>query len=557
MATTTEDEAGGAGTAAAPPTNVDPPADAAAEPESGKQLVPATPAKEEPPKQLLCVGDRVVIQGMVENEKLNGTGGILVAMTGDRWQVRLDGKGRWLVKTVHLMKVDVPTVDLREHAICIVGTFDNWADVHEMSWDAECKCYHYEIKLGSDKEESFQIVLNKDWKRCLHPDKNDANPYSAYNLLGPDDRGHQLNWTIGKHACDQAAVGARYRVSLSIHDDGNPKKINWTRLADGATAAAAVPASPTNASATSSAAVGTATQAEPTAAVANGPAEGPTCSRQVQPAEAAVTVQLPKYKSVCIVGEFNEWKNPVAMKWDESRRCYHHRIKLGYSKQESFQMLVDGDWTKCVHPDEPDGSFRMGSIVCGPDDDGHDKNWTIGLDTRDKPARGVEYEVRLVLKDDGTPDAVDWLRLDKSGNYEPVPEPPAPVKLPEHKGVSIIGEWTNWKPQDMKWDVERRCYHVAVSIGRQRQESFQLLLDGDFNKCLHPSCEDGSPFTENRICGPDNRGHGKNWTIGLHFLERADDGSRFEIRLFLTDDGAARLVDWVRIRPGVVGRAAR
>mmetsp|Transcript_53688 Transcript_53688/g.156489 ORF Transcript_53688/g.156489 Transcript_53688/m.156489 type:complete len:560 (+) Transcript_53688:163-1842(+) len=559
MATTPEEEqAGAAGAeaapeAAAPPSGEGATADAAAAPEEGegKQLVLAAPVEEElaKPKQPLCTGDRVVIEGMTEKEKLNGASGILVAMTGDRWQVRLDGKGRWLLKTAHLVKVDIPVVDLRKCAVSIVGTFDDWKEVHEMNWDADCNCYHYEIKLGSDKEESFQFLLDKDWKRVMHPDKNDANPYSAYNLLGPDNKGHGVNWTIGKHACDKAAVGARYRVSLSLLDDGNPKKINWTKIADEASVAAAVPALPPATSAASPGAGGyPAPQAEPAAAGA---------AANAAP-EAAAKAQLPRYNKVCLVGEFNDWKPAsVPMKWDESRRCYHHKIKLGYAKQESFQMLVDGEWTKCVHPDESDGCFRVGSIVCGPDDDGHEKNWTIGIHPHDRPARGAEYEVRLVLRDDGTPDVVDWLRLDKAGNYDPDPPGPQPVKLPKHESMTVIASWNDWKSQQMKWDPDRRCYHLAIEIGPERQESFQFWLDGESKKCLHPSCEDGSPFTENRICGPDKHGHGKNWTIGQFFLERADTGVRFEIRLWLAEDGSARLVDWARIRPGVVGRAAR
>lgn len=547
MATTPEEEsAREAGTtttalpeaASAPPAEGGaPPGDGAAETEPGKQLAPAPPVEEEPPQQQLCAGDRVVIQGMVEKEKLNGTSGVLVAMTGDRWQVRLDGKGRWLLKTVHLVKVDVPTVDLRKHSISIVGTFDNWKEVHEMKWDTDCKCYYYEIKLGSDKEESFQILLDKNWKQCLHPDKNDANPYSAYNLLGPDDSGHSKNWTIGKHASDKAAVGARYRISLTLLEDGNPRKVNWSRIADEAAQAEVPPAT------------------TPTANSVAAQAEAPAATDGS--AEADGRAQLPRYKKVCITGEFNDWQTSAMMQWDESRRTYHHKVKLGYSKQESFQLLVDGDWLKCIHPDENDGNFRTGSFLCGPDDDGHEKNWTIGLHPHDKAARGAEYQVRLVLKDDGSPDVVDWARLDKSGVPDPGPAPPAPVKLPQHKKMSICGSWNDWKAQDMKWDADRRCYHLAMDIGIERLESFQLWLDGDSKRCLHPSCEDGSPFTENRICGPDNLGHGKNWSIGLHFLERADHGVRFEVRLFLTDDGAARLVDWVRIRPGVVGRAAR
>jgi len=344
---------------------------------------------------------------------------------------------------------------------------------------------------------------------------------------------------------DKAAEGARYRVSLRLAKDGHPERVDWLNI--------------------SPADLCDETKERPVLICTSGATPMVAADGAGSAAVKADSIQ-PPYKSVFVVGDFNSWKPREGMVWDQEQGCYHFHLRLGYRQQESFQMIVDGDCKQCLHPDEPDASHHLGSLVCGPDGEGHGKNWTIGLLPQDRAARGAGYEVRLYPNVDsastgrvGQPARLDWQRLDKDGKPEVMEE--QHVRLPFHQTVKIVGTWNGWKPQQtMAWDACRSCYHAVVEVGRERLESFQFWLDGDATKSLHPRGEAGSPFVSiesGTICGPDNDGHGKNWTIGLNPMERASCGVRFEVRLFLAalemgfDSPIARRVDWVRMRPSV------
>ena len=82
----------------------------------------------------------------------------------------------------------------------------------------------------------------------------------------------------------------------------------------------------------------------------------------------------------------------------------------------------------------------------------------------------------------------------------------------------------------------------VVSIGPNGWESFQLLLDGSWDKVFYP--DPGSPHS---ILGPDNKNAGKDWTIGknrgklLEGLLRP--GSAFKVKLEL-NSGKPQSVTW-------------
>mmetsp|Transcript_78489 Transcript_78489/g.139176 ORF Transcript_78489/g.139176 Transcript_78489/m.139176 type:complete len:684 (-) Transcript_78489:114-2165(-) len=108
----------------------------------------------------------------------------------------------------------------------------------------------------------------------------------------------------------------------------------------------------------------------------------------------------------------------------------------------------------------------------------------------------------------------------------------------------ITGSWDDWKVTEMRWDGERQRYFFRVRLGRESWESFQILLDRDFKKCVHPDCMDACPHEKYGLCGPDDKGHGLNWTIGRHSLDKASPGACYEVRLTLSKGGQVLVVDW-------------
>merc|ERR1740138_1298550 len=54
------------------------------------------------------------------------------------------------------------------------------------------------------------------------------------------------------------------------------------------------------------------------------------------------------------------------------------------------------------------------------------------------------------------------------------------------RGYSIIGSWNSWSPQVME-SLGNGQYAFTVTLGANRWERFQITLDGDRAKTLHPN----------------------------------------------------------------------
>eukprot|EP00747_Dinoflagellata_sp_TGD_P152170 gnl/TRDRNA2_/TRDRNA2_177273_c2_seq5.p1 gnl/TRDRNA2_/TRDRNA2_177273_c2~~gnl/TRDRNA2_/TRDRNA2_177273_c2_seq5.p1 ORF type:complete len:715 (-),score=218.59 gnl/TRDRNA2_/TRDRNA2_177273_c2_seq5:146-2125(-) len=256
----------------------------------------------------------------------------------------------------------------------IVGSWDNWAH-NEMIWDKEERVYSFTVKTGKNAWESFQILSDGDYKKRLYPDQKDACPHAPHQLFGPDDFGHGFNWTVGKHANDDGAEGAIYEIKLSLNGDNTPRELDWSRQG----------------------------VEEPDA-----PEEGPD-----QPLAAA--------DRPYIVGTWNNWGNGTEMVWDSEGKCYTFKLRLGENGWESFQILLNNEWKRCIHPDKKDGCPHGIYNTVGPDDEGTKKNWTVGKHPLDRGAEGIAYRIRLVVKDNGSPELVDWVRTGAAAADESVP----------------------------------------------------------------------------------------------------------------------------------------
>lgn len=106
----------------------------------------------------------------------------------------------------------------------------------------------------------------------------------------------------------------------------------------------------------------------------------------------------------------------------------------------------------------------------------------------------------------------------------------------------VAGTWNDYKLAEMHW--QRGLFVSPVTIGSEGVESFQLLKNGKWNATIYPSIPDASPLEEHEVCGPDSKGHGKNWTIGRFQEEAAAPGKQFAIIAALDKQGLVRLVHW-------------
>jgi len=109
----------------------------------------------------------------------------------------------------------------------------------------------------------------------------------------------------------------------------------------------------------------------------------------------------------------------------------------------------------------------------------------------------------------------------------------------------IAGTWNNFQSVSMDWDGKR--FVCFVTMGDNKWESFQLLKSGHWHLTLYPSVRDASPWVKHQLQGPDEKGHGKNWTIGYYPQDRGEPGTCYEVSLCPDDVGKPGKVTWRRL----------
>lgn len=119
----------------------------------------------------------------------------------------------------------------------------------------------------------------------------------------------------------------------------------------------------------------------------------------------------------------------------------------------------------------------------------------------------------------------------------------------------VAGTWNDFKLLEMRREGPRFVH--SITIGRGGWESFQLLIGGNWDTAVYPSVQDANPFVEHRVEGPDNKGHGRNWTIGWPDPAKPGDdrnlsepGARYRITVFLDAQQRAHHVSWERLGTG-------
>jgi len=145
----------------------------------------------------------------------------------------------------------------------------------------------------------------------------------------------------------------------------------------------------------------------------------------------------------------------------------------------------------------------------------------------------------------------------------------------------IAGSWNHWTPEEMGRNSDG-AYIFTVTLGANGFELFQIWLDGDEERVLHPSSA-GAP-SGSTVSGPSapEISYGRRWMIDSHATQRpslalpaeatdqaglADDGhqvatlssdaaaaagpgDQYEVKLSLA--GKYRAVTWQRLNASVV-----
>jgi len=392
------------------------------------------------------------------------------------------------------------------HAYMIVGSWSQWQEAEAMEPEGD-GTYSYVVVLGESRFEQFQIWLDGDPARVLHP--GHAKGFKDTTVFGPGSMGHGCNWVIdgrqelptikvpkelgdesllpkmskaikmeasegAKPKCpsaDYGMPGDSYRVSLRV--TGRWRNVTWEKL----------------------------------------PAGHP---------QARLSDQLTKERvsQFYIAGSWNDWNLSEMISTEAGR---YTATAVLWRDGGEFQVLRNRDWSQVIHPKVPKAG--MTEQLAGPDDQGHGMNWFLN---------GQAAEVfRIELSRRGESGLFEyglkWERL-----VEDKPQ--------THQKYCIVGSWDNWEAAtEMSFDGT--CYKYTVTLGLRNEESFQILLDGLRERTLHPDRPNASPFVSHVLQGPSISAHGLNWTVGRD----GGSGSKYEVRLNLTKRGHPKNVDWIKL----------
>lgn len=470
----------------------------------------------------------------------------------------------------------------------VVGQWDDFQGPLEMMWDGVV--YRCRIPLGGRTEASFQIIVDGSTDRRIYPSVQNANPYMAHRLEGPDSGGQGAYWTIGRDKRDGVEEGSVYEVAMSC-PRGLPLSVRWAReraagndlFSDAAMVTTSdkdvVVEPPTT---DSVAAIGVGSRGAASWKVA---ASADSVSLHVEPANSESGSQddarggvVPPYRKCHIVGSWDDFSGKSKMNW-----CgcdYRYVVQLGAAAKASFQIVVDGVWERRIYPSVPDANPYTLHHLKGPDGAYEGMRWTVGADERDGGEPGSSYEVSLSCPR-GLPESVRWSKLGADGcavstavdedNLDLLRAGPkdqvsgeacetleeGDSKLPYRK-CEIVGSWDNFQGTDMVWDSG--VYRCRVQLGETGRGTFHIVVDGSRECRIYPSVENATCFVHHWLRGPDCHGHETHWSIGHDDRDGAEPGAVFEVAMSCPR-GLPVSVRWTKasstgppaVLPGVAG----
>jgi len=345
--------------------------------------------------------------------------------------------------------------------------------------------YAFTVTLGPNRWERFQICLDSDKDKVLHPGAGWAE--KSVKVLGPDPCLSNLSWVIDGQSSisvptgegmvlelanpavdDVGEPGDQYRVMLSVQ--GKWRTVDWEKL-----------------------------EGE----------KGPCVD------DAAYYVS-------------GTW-NDGALEEMRSDGNGTHTVEVTLSRYGGlFTLVRNRDFGQVLFPET---SFATNSdTVLGPEpSSGH--CWVI------EGVAGDKFEIkfsRIAASDERT---ISWSKI---GTGEVAEEALALVARPE---FYLRGSWDDMAR--MMWTGD--FYQFILELGPSATASFDLLLSGDSAKCFYPSVENATPHERHSVLGPDFSVGGAQWSIGTNKADDAAPGGRYQIRLRVDDDDGFRpaRVDWV------------
>jgi len=457
-----------------------------------------------------------------------------------------------------------------DRAYTVVGSWSAWMEAEDME-EEEPGVYGYTVTLGEHCMEQFQIRLDGDPQRVLHPNVTQAPRQSA--VLGPSASANGLCWLIdgrpqeafdsGPIEGDKAGAGRSGpgRHSSSVQNGRGKTDTSEVNGTNGI--------NHTNGNGNGHAYDDHGGLQQSTSTARNG--QYSECMQQygedygepgdqyrvrlcingkwrtivweklerdaLDQAVEADTVPLPIVTGrYFVVASWNMWQLVQEMQpHPVINGLFHSEVLLTRSGGE-FQIVVNRDMDQVLFPSADGSGGSLSHPVCGPDSASATRGMNWFLDGKPGDAFRIEYQM---ARDNGVMrKAVTFRRV---GHRELSDEQVADANRIRY---FILGSWTGGSTQEMKWNSEGGYFQSQMTMGPEGREMFQLLMDNDWRLVLHPEQVSSAP---SEVMGPSDsdKCEGISWMIGGHDDDVGRPGSRYIIRLHIRDEMPVR-VEWVR-----------
>nr|AQS99302.1 type I polyketide synthase [Gambierdiscus excentricus] len=409
-----------------------------------------------------------------------------------------------------------------DNAYTIHGSWSRF-EPEEMEFE-EPGIYQYTVTMGEHCLEHFQIRLDGDASRVLHPRDSQGLPNSVVEGPSSENIAGGLCWLIDGRPqrlegiedsdrgegdpyegvaeqgpelapprfSEEQGPGDQYCIRLSIM--GRWKNVDWERL-------------------------------------------------PVERDEAAPPYCLPITARYWVIADWNCWQPKQEMlPHPRIRGLFTLEVHLRRMRSE-FQIVVNRDLDQVLIP-SPDGVF--GSTVHdlqGPEIAANTRQPGMAWCIEGVPGDFFRIEFQMALEGDRVRKVVTFRRV----RFEKLS--PAQQRAGAETRYFLTGSWGRWwHTQEMVWkddDKEGGWFQSTVTLGRDGCEHFQILEDNDRRFVLHPP----KPASEaSKVVGPDGpeQCDGVNWIIGGVGEDAGRPGSRYTVRLIVSN-GFPIGVDWQRI----------
>eukprot|EP00421_Protoceratium_reticulatum_P058632 CAMPEP_0168506624 /NCGR_PEP_ID=MMETSP0228-20121227/77469_1 /TAXON_ID=133427 /ORGANISM="Protoceratium reticulatum, Strain CCCM 535 (=CCMP 1889)" /LENGTH=1030 /DNA_ID=CAMNT_0008523721 /DNA_START=48 /DNA_END=3138 /DNA_ORIENTATION=- len=250
-----------------------------------------------------------------------------------------------------------------------------------------------------------------------------------------------------------------------------------------------------------------------------------------------------------IVGSWSGWE-PEPME-SEGDGVYGCTVVLGESRWEAFQLCLDSDTKRALHPGQE--AAPKGGPVCGPDAECEDFVWLLD-------GRGVHLGpggelVEVWNEDEGLPGSQYRVRLRVAGRWRTVDW----VKLAGEGGPSATGHmgpyflaasWNDWSPgpsDELQTDPDTPgVFSLEVQLSHDGGE-FLILRNKDWSQMFYPVASIADSETSVDVMGPDD-GSDATECPCWYFGGRAGDTFRVEFQRRVDKDQDLRAVAWKQLK---------